>query len=143
MLRNVRGQLAVLYSASGQFEQAAKYLEFVYETARTAEEKRAVLPDLLNAYLRWPKVDRAAKLVENCLLEKDLDANSSVVRSIDDYLSNPPAGADINAVMQAIFEIEIKNPRSRPMWLEQLKRWAERLGKPADADEQKQGNNKS
>ncbi len=143
MLTNVRAKLAGLYSTSGQFEQAAKYLEFVRESAQTAEEKQAILPDLLDAYLRWPKIDRAAKLVENCLLERDLDADSSVVRSIDDYLSNPPAGADINAVMQAIFEIEIKNPRSRPMWLEQLKHWAERLGKPADADEPKQGNNKS
>jgi len=143
VLTNVRAKLAGLYSTSGQFEQAAKYLEFVRESAQTAEEKRAVLPDLLNAYLRWPKVDRAAKLVENCLLEKDLDANNSIVRSIDDYLSNPPAGADINAVMQAIFEIEIKDPRSRPMWLGQLKRWAERLGKAAGMDEPKQSNNKS
>jgi len=142
-LTNVRAKLAGLYRTSGQFEQAAKYLEFVRESARTAGEKEAILPDLLDAYLRWPKIDRAVKLVENCLLERDLDADSNVVRSIDDYLSSPPAGADINAVMQAIFEIEIKNPRSRPMWLEQLKRWAERLGKPADADEPKQGNDKS
>jgi len=132
VLTNVRAKLAGLYRRGGQFEQVAKYLEFVRESAKTAEEKQAILPDLLDAYLRWPKIDRAAKLVENCLLERDLDANSSVVRSIDDYLSNPPAGADINAVMQAIFEIEIKNPRSRPMWLEQLKRWVERLGKAAD-----------
>jgi len=142
-LMNLRARLAWLYRTTGQFEQAAKYLEFVRESARTAEEKQAILPDLLDTYLRWPKIDRAAKLVQNCLLERDLDANSSVVRSIDDYLSSPPAGADINAVMQAIFEIEIKNPRSRPMWLGQLKRWAERLGKLTGADEPRQGNNKS
>jgi len=143
MLRNVRGQLARLYSASGQFEQAAKYLEFVHESAQTTEEKRAILPELLDAYLRWPKADRAAKLVENCLLEADLDSNSSVVRSIDEYLNNPPAGADINAVMQAIFEIKIKNPRERPLWLEQLKRWAECIGKDAGVDEPRESDDKS
>ena len=143
MLRSVRAKLAGLYITNRQFEQAAKYLEFVHETAQTAEEKRAVLPGLLDAYLRWPKADRAAKLVENCLLEKDLDPNSIVVRAIDDYLNNPPVGADISAVMQALFEIEIKNPRFRPMWLEQLKRWAERLDRTEGAYEPKVSGNKS
>jgi hypothetical protein len=87
------------------------------------------LPDLVGAYLRWPNAKSAAKLVNNCLLEKDLDPNGVVARSIDDYLSNPPAGADTGAVLQALSEIEIKNPQSRPMWQELLKRWAERLGK--------------
>lgn len=143
MLRSVRGKLAELYSASGQFEQAAKYLEFVRQSAQTAEEKQAILPDLLNAYLRWPKIELAAKLVETCLLEKDLDPNSAIVRLIDDYLCNPPAGADISPIVQALFEIEIKNPQSRPLWLGQLRRWAERLGKAAGSDESKQSNNKS
>lgn len=143
MLRSVRGELAELYSASGQFEQAAKYLEFVRQSAQTAEEKQAILPDLLDAYLRWPKIELAAKLVETCLLEKDLDPNSAIVRLIDDYLCNPPAGADISPIVQALFEIEIKNPHSRPLWLGQLRRWAERLGKAAGSDESKQSNNKS
>jgi HEAT repeat protein len=143
MLKNVRGKLAELYSASGQFEQAAKYLEFVRQSAQTAEEKQAILPDLLNAYLRWPKIELAAKLVETCLLEKDLDPNSTIVRLIDDYLCNPPAGTDISPIVQALFEIEIKNPQSRPLWLGQLRRWAERLGKAAGSDESKQSNNKS
>ena len=143
MLRDVRTSLAELYRTSRQFEQAAKYLEFVRESARTAEERRAVLPGLLDAYLRWPKADRAAKLVEDCLLEKDLDPNSIVVRAIDEYLNNPPAGADISAVMQALFEIEIKNPRSRPMWLDQVKRWAERLDKTSGTYEPKVSGDKS
>jgi len=118
-------------------------LEFVRQSAQTAEEKQAILPDLLDAYLRWPKIELAAKLVETCLLEKDLDPNSAIVRLIDDYLCNPPAGADISPIVQALFEIEIKKPQSRPLWLGQLRRWAERLGKAAGSDESKQSNNKS
>jgi HEAT repeat protein len=143
VLTNVRMKLAGLYSTSGQFEQAAKSLEFVRQSAQTAEEKQAILPDLLNAYLRWPKIELAAKLVETCLLEKDLDPNSAIVRLIDDYLCNPPAGTDISPIVQALFEIEIKKPQSRPLWLGQLRRWAERLGKAAGSDESKQSNNKS
>jgi HEAT repeat protein len=134
VLKDTRARLARLYHASGQFERAAKCLEFLREVAQTAEEKKAVLPELLDAYLRWPNVESVAKLVRNCLLEKDLDPNGAFVYVIDEYLSDPPAGADTGAVLQALLQIDMKNLPSRPMWQALLKRWAARLGEAAGSD---------
>jgi HEAT repeat protein len=142
-LKNVRAKLAPLYRENNQFEQAAKALEFLCEAAQTAEEKEAVLPELLDAYLRWPNVERAAKLVENCVREKDLDPNNMVVRVIDNYLGNPLPGSETAAVIQALSEVKIENPDSRPMWQEQLKRWAERVGKAVGPDKSKEGSTSS
>jgi HEAT repeat protein len=128
MLKGVRRKLADLYRKSGKFRQAADYLGRLYGTAETSEEKEAILPDLLDAYLRWPNVERAAKLVDNCLLAQDLEPNSPVVLSIDNYFAHPPPGADSNAVLMALTKINIPETRPRPMWQQQLKRWADRLG---------------
>ncbi len=127
MLKNVRQKLADLYIAIGQFERAAEYLGLLRETAQTMQEKEAFLSNLLVVYLRWPKVELGAKLVENCLLEKDLDPNNVIVRSIDEYLSNPSPGADPNTVLKVL--AETKTPQSRPKWRQQLKKWAESLDK--------------
>ncbi len=137
VLKDTRARLARLYLASGQFERAAKCLEFLCEVAQTADEKKALLPDLLDAYLRWPDLESAAKLVRNLLLEKDLDPDSALVYVIDDYLSNPPAGADTGVVLQALMQIDMRSLPSRPKWQAQLKRWAARLGEAAGADKPK------
>jgi len=134
MLKNIREKLAKLYVKTSQFERGADYLGMLYEAANTAEEKMAILPDLLIVYLNWPKVELAAKLVDNCLLEKDLEPNSVVVGAIDDYLSSPPAGADPNAVLKALLA-EIKPIGGRPKWEEQKKSWIDRIGKANDLGE--------
>jgi len=127
MLKKIREKLAELYSKTGQFEQAANYFGRLYEAAMTSEERGAILPDLLDAYLRWPKVDLAASLVENQLLKQDLDPNDAVVCSIDEYLRVPPPGADPNVVLEAL--IKIKTVDVRPLWQERLRQWAIRFGK--------------
>jgi HEAT repeat protein len=137
MLRDVRWRLARLHSKGGEFERAAGYLGKLYEAAQTAGEKGAILPDLLDVYLRWPNVQLAVELVENCLLERDLGPDNVVVQSIDNYMSNPPAGADPNIVLEALTRIKI--PKGRPMWQQRLKMWANRLGKAKDADKPEKG----
>ncbi|MHC4791832.1 MAG: hypothetical protein ACYS8Y_10440, partial [Planctomycetota bacterium] len=140
MLKDVRKRLANLYKKSGRFRQAAEYLGRLHQAANTPEEKEAIVPDLLDAYLRWPNLDRAATLVDNCLLTKDLDPNSPVVLSIDDYFAHLPPSADANAVLMVLAKINIPETRPRPMWQRQLKRWADRFGraeipeKPEEAD---------
>jgi hypothetical protein len=99
----------------------------LYESAVTLDAKKAILPDLLYAYLRLPKVDLAAKLVENCLLRQDLDPNDAVARSLDDYLAKPPAGADPNVLLDAL--TKIKAPEARPLWRDRLREWITRFGK--------------
>jgi len=134
MRKNIRAKLAELYRRSGQFERAAEYLGLLREAAQTTEERQAILVDLLDTYLRWPKLEHVAKLVENCLLEKDLEPNNVIIRSIDNYLTNPANGADPDAVLAALCRIEVKNPETRPLWAQQLRRWADRFGQALDAD---------
>ncbi|MHC4285859.1 MAG: hypothetical protein ACYSWZ_23235 [Planctomycetota bacterium] len=75
--------------------------------------------------MRWPNVEAATKLVDNCLLEKDLDSNHVIVLAIDNYLSEPPVGADPNEVLKAL--IKINPSRKRPKWLMQVELWLSRL----------------
>ncbi|MHC4912958.1 MAG: HEAT repeat domain-containing protein, partial [Planctomycetota bacterium] len=51
MLRSARERLAGLYAKSGEFEQAAEYLGMLRQVARSAEEKEAILAELLDVYL--------------------------------------------------------------------------------------------
>ena len=139
MLKNVRGKLARLYSKSGRFEQAAKCLGLLREAAGSPEEKGAILAQLLDVYLRWPKVETAAQLVDNCLLEKDLGPDNVIVLSIEKYLAELPATDDPNVVLEAL--IKIKTVEDRPMWAEQVQRWTKRLGQPRDADKSKDKGN--
>ena len=125
MLKNIREKLADLYKKTGAFEQAAEYLGILQAEANKVEERDKILAELLDAYLRWPNVEAATKLVDNCLLEKDLEPNSVIVLAIDNYLSEPPAGADPNVALRALNEITPSN--KRPKWFMQVKRWLSRF----------------
>ncbi|MHC4086489.1 MAG: HEAT repeat domain-containing protein [Planctomycetota bacterium] len=124
MLKDIREKLAGLYKKTGAFEQAAKYFGILQADAKK-EERDKILAELLDAYLRWPNVEAATKLVDNCLLEKDLDSNHVIVLAIDNYLSEPPVGADPNEVLKAL--IKINPSRKRPKWLMQVELWLSRL----------------
>jgi HEAT repeat protein len=125
MLKEIREQLAGLYKKTGAFEQAAKYFGMLQADAKQVEERDKILAELLDAYLRWPNLESATRLVDNCLLEKDLDPNHVIVLAIDNYLSEPPAGVDPNEALKALAKIE--PTRERPKWLMQLKQWLKRL----------------
>lgn len=131
----IREKLAGLYYKTGQYEQAEGYLSILYEMAQTPEGKKEILPNLLDACLKGAKPERTAELVKSCLTEGDLDPNSIVVQSIDDYFSKPPVGVDPNEVLQVL--IAIKVTQSRPQWNQQLKNWANRLGEAKKPDKPK------
>jgi tetratricopeptide (TPR) repeat protein len=126
MAMGIRERLARLYSKAGQYEQAAECLGKLREMAKTAEQIDAVLGQLIEVYLRWPRVEAAAQLVGNCLLEKDLGTNSAVVRSIEAFWDNPAGGADPNIVLKSLWKI--KPAEQRPMWEMLMTRWSRRLG---------------
>jgi len=137
-LKNIREMLANLYIEMGQFEQAANYLGRLREATQTEAEKEAVLSQLVNVYLRWSKIELAVNLVENCLLQKDLDADNKVVRSIDAYLNAPDeGGADPNKVMDALGGIKGDAVQARPKWRNQMKRWKELISKAAITEPQR------
>jgi len=123
----IRKKLAGLYYKTAQYEQAEGCYSVLYEMAQTPEGKKAILPNLLDACLKGAKPERTAELVKSCLAEGDLDPNSIVVQSINNYFSKPPVSADPNEVLKVL--IAIKVPQDRPQWNKQLKDWADLLGK--------------
>jgi len=135
MLKNIREKLADLYKKTGDFEQAANYLGILQAEAKKAEERDKILAELLDAYLRWPNVEAATKLVDNCLLQKDLEPNNVIVLAIDNYLSEPPAGVDPNVVLKELTQIDPS--RRRPKWLRQVKLWFSRLRQAKEPDKAK------
>ncbi len=139
MLKDIREKLADLYKKSGKYELAAEYLGLLREAAETAEEREQILAELLDVYLRWPKVESAVQLVDNCLLEKDLEPNNVIVLFINNYLTKPPTGADPNAVLEVLTKID--SPEDRPKWQEQLKYWADRLGWVKELDKPEEAGN--
>jgi HEAT repeat protein len=130
MLKGVRERLARLYAKSGRFEQAAEYFGMLRQVAGSAEEKEAILAELLNVYLRWPNVEAARQLVDNCLLEKDLGPNNVIVLSIENYFAEPPVASNPSAILEVLGEIRVTD--GRPMWAEQLQRWRRRFGQAQD-----------
>ena len=131
----IRKKLADLYYKTGQYEQAEGYLSILYKIAQTPEGKKAILPNLLDACLKGAKPERTAELVKSCLTEGDLDPNSIVVQSIDNYFNKPPVGVDPNEVLQVL--IAIKVTQGRPQWNQQLKGWTDLLGKAEKPDKPK------
>ncbi|MHC4417225.1 MAG: HEAT repeat domain-containing protein [Planctomycetota bacterium] len=132
MLRNVRARLASLYNERGDFERAAEYLGMLRQVAQTAEEKEAISAELLGVYLRNSNAEAAVRLVEYCLLEKDLDSNNVIVLSVDSYLADPPAPTDANVILEAL--AGVKTSEARPMWAEQVQRWTKPLDRAKNAD---------
>jgi len=136
MLKSVREKLAELYKRIGQFERAAEYLDRLYKAARTAKEREAILPNLLDAYLKGSKAELAAELVRKCLEKEDLGPDNAVLGPINNYLSKPPTGADPNAVLKVLSGVKLSV--SRPKWQEWLKNWTDRLDKSKGAEKPKE-----
>lgn len=136
VLRDIRSRLVDFYRKNGKFEEAADYLGTLWEAAQNPEQKKPITGELLDVYLRWPEIDRAAKLVNNRLLEGDLGSGSVIVTSIDNYIGNHPDGTDPNVVLKALLA-KIKTTESRPNWTEQVKRWTARFGRPKGPDKAK------
>ena len=132
----IRKKLAELYYTTGQFESAADYFGIQYEAARTTEDRELIFPKLLDACLRGSKQDRLAELVGNYLAKSDLDLNSAIRQSINDYLSQPPVGSDPYAVLKVLEGIRI--PQGRPKWHQWLSGWKTRLAKNKELDKLQQ-----
>jgi len=116
--------LAYLHTTSGNFKQAADYLKLLEETATSPQEKEGLLSDRLSLCLRWPNLDMATDILSGYLASCDLSEESAIKKSIDDYLKEPPAGADPNGLLERLTGIKIRDPAARPVWRESLQRWS-------------------
>lgn len=121
----IRKRLAELYYATGQFDSAMAYFDMQYDAAKTAEDRESVLPKLLDSCLRGSRRDRLAELVQSYLSKSDLDLNSAIRQSINDYLNQPPVGADPDAVLKVLEGIKV--PQNRTKWHQWLNGWKTRL----------------
>ena len=131
----IRQKLAGLYYKTGQYEQAADYLGNLYDMSKAQKDKKAVLPNLLDACLKGSKLERTAELLKSFLTEGDLDPNSVVVQTINNFFSAPPAGVDPNKVLQILIAIEV--PQDRPQWSQQIKSWTELMSKAKEPEKTK------
>jgi hypothetical protein len=130
MLRSIWEKLAYLYKKDGKFAQAEGYLEKLRQDG-DMELREAVLSELLDLYLRWPRAEKAARVIDNLLAVRDLGIDSVVVVSIEHYLSNPPGGVDPNEVLGEVVG-QIRAVEGRPEWKKHVERWYKRLGKGKD-----------
>lgn len=130
LLKDVRTRLAQLYVASNNLKQASESLRDLLDIAASEEEKQPIRAQLLRAYLGLANMDQAADLVSKCLLAKDLDLSSNgfLVKSIEEYLSNP-AAADPGALLGSLRQIKVKDPGTLQVWGALLIGWSERFAK--------------
>jgi len=138
MLRTVRKGLARLYRGGGKFERAEESLVWLLSVALADGERESVLADLLDVYLRWPRSNAAVELLNKRLLEKDLSSNDAIIGSIDNYLRNPPGGADPNTLVCELLSRVIA-PRDRSQWQVQVQRWTESMGGAREAAKLEKG----
>ena len=130
-----RRKLGELYFTTGQFEQATDYLGTVYDAAQNPKDKDAILPNLLSSSLKSLKLDRVTGLIGNHLSTTDLDLNSVIIQSLNDYLGKPPLGANQKEVLKALGEIKLS--QERPKWRQWLGGWNEESDKDAAEEEDK------
>jgi HEAT repeat protein len=121
----IREQLAQLYIDLARYEKAAEYLGMLRQAAETEQKKQDIIAKQIDVYLRWPNLPLAVQLIEYQLLETDLEPNSVIIRSIDGFLKNPPAGADPNELLTKLSNIE--PAKQRPLWTRKLKEWKSQL----------------
>ncbi|MEA3224824.1 MAG: HEAT repeat domain-containing protein [Planctomycetota bacterium] len=141
MLKGIRERLIALYLKTDQHDKAVEYLDKVWATAATPEEKNAAVADLVGVYFAWPKTpntDLLAKLLAKALEKEDLDADGTLLKALDEHLAKPAQGVDPNAVINQLAKIQ--TPKERPKWGKWLKDWQTRLSKiaqPADKPQAK------
>jgi len=133
MLESVREKLADAYIRTADYEQAAKCLGSLRQASTTTEQKRAISDKLLTVYLQWPNIARAIPLVKNTLAEYDPQPDSEFFKAIEQYLANPPAGADAAALLKQLSEI--KTPQDRPNWQKHLQQWLQQYAPPKSPTE--------
>ncbi|MEK7995491.1 MAG: hypothetical protein AAB403_16955, partial [Planctomycetota bacterium] len=63
----------------------------------------------------------------------DLDLSNNMMQSINDYFTQPPAGADPAAVLKALETVKV--PKGRPKWQQRLSAWKAGLTKARQAEE--------
>jgi hypothetical protein len=133
MLKMVRIKLAGTHSKMSQFDKAAECWKKIEAAATTPQDKEAALAKRLDAYLSGAKPESAAQLLGETLAKRDLDGESTLLKSIEEHLAKPGDGLDPKDVVAKF--AAIPRPQGRPKWekwLNELKSRLSRGDKPAE-----------
>jgi len=124
-LCDARVKLFSLHSASNHATRAVEYMDLVLGAAANDQERQSVAARLLDICLKSPnsQADLAGALIERCLSEKDLGPENPLAKSLNAYLREPAAGADPNALLAKLRQIQVKDPDSRKLWSKLLREW--------------------
>ena len=124
-LREARVKLFGLYAAAKDSARATEYMNLVLGSAANEQEKSAAASQLLAACLQSgaAQPELAGALIENHLSRRDLGSGHPLAKSISTFLEKPPAGADPNALLASLRQIEVKEPEKRPLWRQLLVEW--------------------
>jgi hypothetical protein len=80
---------------------------------------------LFDVYLQAQNVKNAIDLIHNYLLDKDLDPNDLMIESLNNFMIEPPEGADPNNLLLELEQLDI--PQARPKWTAQKEYWYQML----------------
>ena len=141
LLKDARKALAELHAANGSYKQAVQYLDMLEKETTDQAEKDGLMLDRLAVCLQWPNFELVGEIIQNYLLKRDLRADGPMVKSLDGFLKEPPAGADPNALLERLTEIKVPQPESRPVWRKLVQDWSKPVAKARKPDEVKQTNN--
>jgi HEAT repeat protein len=123
IIRKINEKLAVLYTKTANYELAAEYWGSLHQSAQSIEEQETYLGKLLGVYLGAQNIKSATDLIHNYLLDKDLDPNDLVIKTLNSFMIEPPAGADPNILLVEFERLDIQE--ARPKWAEQKEHWRE------------------
>jgi len=124
-LREARVKLFGLYAAANDSARATEYMNLVVDTAADEQQRSVAVLQLLQACLQSGagQPDLAGALIATHLSKRDLGSEHPLAKSIGAFLEKPPAGADPNALLGTLRQIEIKEPEKRPLWRQLLVEW--------------------
>jgi HEAT repeat protein len=141
-LREARVKLFGLYAAANDSARATEYMNLVLGSTADEQDKSVAAGQLLEACLQSGagQPELAGTLIANHLSRRDLGAGHPLAKSISTFLEEPPAGADPNALLAKLRQIEIKEPEKRPRWRQLLAEW-EAFAKAQKASPAEKANN--
>lgn len=123
-IKEINWKLARLYSKTGEYEQAVKYLGNLYANEGDKEQKEKIRVELVDTNIKGGNLEQVETLLANRLLEGDLESNSAIVSLIDGYFAEPVGSVDPNMILPVLKKIQVED---RPVWVECLKRWSDSL----------------